>query len=580
MKLTLLFLAAVAAFAQQTYTLGPDSQRQPTVPKGAVTAHTWNMSKIYPGTTRNYWVYVPSQYNAARPAPVMIFQDGAGFITEDGAWRVPVVFDNLIAKGQMPPTIAIFIDPGVLPARGQAEQARFNRSYEYDGLGDRYARFLIEEILPEVGKTYRLSADPNDRAIAGSSSGGIASFVAAWERPDAFRRVVSFIGSYTNLRGADTLIDLVRKVEPKPLRVFLQDGSADLNIYSGSWWMANQALAKSLEYAGYDATFVAGTEAHNTRHGGAILPDALRWLWREYPKPILASKGAGNERHFITEFLDPARDWELVSEGYQSTSGPTVDMDGSMHFADAVASKIFKVSADGSVAMEHQNTAGAAALMFAGDHHLYAAQPGQRRISAYDAEGEEHEVVPGMDAADIAATSKNAIYMTEPSAKRVWLADPQGRTRAVYEGRVGEGPQAPAGVRLSPDEHLLLISDRDSRWVWSFEIQPDGSLANAEPFYHLEALDESTSTRAGAMTLDETGHLYVATNMGIQICDQPGRVVGIIRPPSNAPVTGIAFGGPSLDYLYASAGGKLYRRHLRRKGFFPWQPVRLPRPQL
>ena len=582
MRHALLLFSAAIGFAQQTYTLGPDSQRQPNVPKGSVTKHTWASSQIYPGTTRDYWVYIPAQYNANQPAPVMIFQDGAGFITEDGAWRVPIVFDNLIAKKQMPPTIGIFIDPGLLPARGQAEQARFNRSYEYDALGDRYARFLIEEILPEVAKTYRLSADPNDRAIAGSSSGGIASFVAAWERPDAFRRVLSFIGSYTNLRGADTLIDLVRKVEPKPLRVYLQDGSADLNIYSGSWWMANQALAKSLEYAGYDSTLVTGTEAHNTKHGGAILPDALRWLWREYPRPIATSKGLpGAERHFITEFLDPGRDWELVSEGYQSVTGTTVDMDGNMFFSDAAQSKIFKTAADGSVSIFKDNTGGATSLMYAGDHQLYATQPGQRRIAAYSMpgeggeRGEEHEVVPGMDAADIAVTSTNAVYMTEPGAKRVWLADPTGQVRAVYQGEL-----TPTAVRLSPDEHLLLVSDRDSRWIWSFEIQPDGGLTNAEPFYHLEALDESTATHAGAMTLDETGHLYVATNFGIQICDQPGRVVGIIRPPTTAPVTGLAFGSPNLDYLYASAGGKLYRRHMRRKGVLPWVKVQLPRPQL
>ncbi|MEO8096267.1 MAG: SMP-30/gluconolactonase/LRE family protein [Acidobacteriota bacterium] len=592
MKLAVLLMAVASAFAQQAaspYALGPDSQRNANVPKGAVTQHAWNNSKIYPGTTRDYWIYVPAQYNAARPAPVMIFQDGSGFLPDDGAWRVPIVFDNLIARGEMRPTIGIFINPGVLPARAQNEQARFNRSFEYDALGDRYARFLIEEILPEVSKTYRLSNDPNDRAIAGSSSGGIAAFVAAWERPDTFRRVLSFIGSYTNLRGGDGLIDLVRKVEPKPLRVFLQDGDNDLNIYSGSWWMANQALAKSLEYAGYDSRFVTGTEAHNTRHGGAILPDALRWLWREYPKPIVASKGVqGHERHFITEFLDPAGDWELVKEGYQSTSAPTVDLDGDIYFADAAASRILKIERDGSVATFQENTGGAAAIVFAGDHHVYAAQPGKRRIAAYSMAGEggarseEVEVVAGMDAADLAVTSKGNMYITDPAGKRIWFAEPGGRVRTVYEAATaaGEGVLNPTGVRLSPDEHLLLISDRDSRWVWSFQIQPDGGLQNAEAFYHLESGDESTATRASAMTLDESGHLYVATNLGIQICDQPGRVVGIIRPPSNAPTTGLVFGGPKLDYLYATAGGKLYRRHLRRKGVFPWAPVRLPRPQL
>jgi sugar lactone lactonase YvrE len=173
-----------------------------------------------------------------------------------------------------------------------------------------------------------------------------------------------------------------------------------------------------------------------------------------------------------------------------------------------------------------------------------------------------------MDAVDIAVTSRNGVYMTEPGKKRIWFADPAGQVRAVYEGAI-----TPTGVRLSPDEHLLLVSDSSSRSVWSFEIQPDGGLTNAEPFYSLEAT-------GGAMTLDDTGHLYVASSVGIQICDQPGRVVGIICAPSSAPITALAFGNPNLDYLYASAGGKLYRRHTRRKGVLPWVRVQLPRPQL
>src|ERR1017187_1948380 len=170
----------------------------------------------------------------------------------------------------MPVTIGVFIDPGVLNAASPAQQNRYNRSYEYDALGPRYARFLIEEILPEVGKQYKLSADPNDRAIGGASSGGIAAFTAAWERPDAFRRVLSFIGSYTNLRGGDIYPNLIRKAENRPLRVFLQDGSNDLNIYAGSWYLANQSMAWALEFAGYDVRFEVGSEAHNSKHGAAI----------------------------------------------------------------------------------------------------------------------------------------------------------------------------------------------------------------------------------------------------------------------------------------------------------------------
>ena len=294
-RMKVLAILIPAVLGAQPYTLGPDSQRRADVPKGKVTRYTWAASKVFPGTTRDYWVYVPTQYEAAKPACVTIFQDGGGFISDTGAWRAPIVFDNLIAQRAMPVTIGIFIDPGVRPADAPTQMARFNRSYEYDGLGDRYARFLIEEILPEVAKQYKLSADPNDRALAGSSSGAPAAFTAAWERPDAFRRVLSFIGSYTNLRGADGYINLIRKMEPKPLRVFLQDGSADQNIYSGSWWMANQAMAMSLEYAGYDVKFEPGTEAHNSRHGAAILPDALRWLWRDWPTPIAAGGRGGSD---------------------------------------------------------------------------------------------------------------------------------------------------------------------------------------------------------------------------------------------------------------------------------------------
>jgi Enterochelin esterase and related enzymes len=271
MKLFAILILSAASLLAEEYKLGPDSQPQPGVPKGVVTQYR-QTSKIYPGTTRDYWVYVPAQYKAEKPACLMIFQDGGGIVSDKGTWRAPVVFDNLIAKGQMPVTIGIFINPGILTALSPNQQDRFNRSFEYDALGDRYARFLLEEIVPEVAKLYNLSSDPNDRAIAGSSSGGIAAFTAAWERPDAFHRVLSFVGSYTNLRGGHVYSSLIRKTEPKPLRVFLQDGKADQSIYSGNWYIANQDMASALEYAGYDATFVVGTEGHNGKHGPRFCP--------------------------------------------------------------------------------------------------------------------------------------------------------------------------------------------------------------------------------------------------------------------------------------------------------------------
>lgn len=184
--------------AADDYPLGPDSHPQPGVPQGTVTRHTWQ-SRIFAGTTRHYWTYVPAQYDGTAPAAVMVFQDGADAVKPAGQIRVPVVFDNLIHRGEMPVTIGIFIDPGAFPAVDPRLPARSNRSLEYDTLSPQYARFLLEEILPEVGRTHRLTDDPERRAIQGNASGGICAFTVAWERPDAFRKVVSFIGSFTSI---------------------------------------------------------------------------------------------------------------------------------------------------------------------------------------------------------------------------------------------------------------------------------------------------------------------------------------------------------------------------------------------
>lgn len=279
----LFLLAAPFASADDSeYKHGPDSQVQ-DVPHGKVTKHSWT-SKVFPGTVRDYWIYVPAQYDGSTPASLMVFQDGGAYVNEKGDFRVPVVFDNLIAKKQMPVTIGIFINPGVVPPAKAGGQGRQNRSFEYDTPSDQYARFLEEEILPEVSKEYKLKTDPASRAICGISSGGICAFTAAWERPDLFGKVLSHVGSFTNIRGGDTYPGKIRKTEKKPIRVFLQDGSGDLDNLHGSWPLANQEMAAALKFAKYDYEFVFGTGRHSGKHGGAILPDSLRWLWREDSK--------------------------------------------------------------------------------------------------------------------------------------------------------------------------------------------------------------------------------------------------------------------------------------------------------
>jgi enterochelin esterase-like enzyme len=271
-----------AARAADDYKLGPDSMPQDGVPKGKVSQHHWK-SEIFPGTERDYWVYVPAQYDGSAPACVMVFQDGGNYVnvTEKGQFRVPVVFDNLIHKKEIPIMIGIFINPGVVPAADPKQKPRANRSFEYDTLSDQYARFLEKEILQEVGKDYKLRQDAPGRGICGISSGGICAFTVAWERPDLFSKVLSHVGSFTNIRGGDTYPGIIRKTEKKPIRVFLQDGENDLDNLHGNWPLANKQMAAALKFMKYDYQFVMGTEGHNGKHGGAVLPESLRWLWRE-----------------------------------------------------------------------------------------------------------------------------------------------------------------------------------------------------------------------------------------------------------------------------------------------------------
>ena len=259
-----------------------DSERQKGVPRGKVTTHILE-SQIFKGTRREYSVYVPAQYRAEKPSCVMVFQDGHAYAKEDGDVRVPIVFDNLIHKGDMPVTIGIFVNPG---HRGDAfPESRWkanNRSYEYDSLGDEYARFLLEELLPAVGEKYKLSDKTADRAICGASSGGICAFTVAWERPDAFSKVYSMIGSFTNIRGGHVYPSWIRKTAKKPVKVFLQGGRNDLDNDHGHWPLANEQMAAALKFMGWDHKFVYGDGKHNLQHGGVLLPDALRWLWADH----------------------------------------------------------------------------------------------------------------------------------------------------------------------------------------------------------------------------------------------------------------------------------------------------------
>ncbi len=261
------------------YVLGPDSMPHEGIPHGLVTQYHHTSSLIYPGVGRDYWLYVPQQYNAAVPACLMVFQDGNGYLGQDV--NVPAVFDNLIHAGAMPVTIGLFVNPGDKGPGNPLWGGTDNRSLEYDSLGDSYARYLIEELIPEISGVVNTASQPDRRAICGCSSGGICAFTVAWERPDAFRKVVSHCGSFTDIRAGHNYPSVIRKASAKPLRVSLQSGAHDFDVIFGSWPVANHDMAAALAYRGYDYQFIFGEGGHSLKHGAAIFPDTMRWLWRD-----------------------------------------------------------------------------------------------------------------------------------------------------------------------------------------------------------------------------------------------------------------------------------------------------------
>jgi sugar lactone lactonase YvrE/enterochelin esterase-like enzyme len=556
---------------EENYPAHPDSLVKPGVPQGKLEGPFVWKSEIYPGTERNYQLYIPAQYDASKPACVFVVQDGIGRAKE---WKLPTVMDNLIATGEMPVTIGIFIEPGVVPAPNENAQPRFNRSFEYDGLGDRYARFLEQEILPEVAKTYNLSSNPNDRAIGGASSGAICAFNAAWERPDLFRRVMSTIGTYVGLRGADELSTLVRKTEPKPLRVFLQDGDHDLNIYAGDWFVANLQLLSALEYSGYEVEHVWGKGGHNGKQGAAIMPDAMRWLWKDHPKPIAANF----PKQARVNVLIPDQNWELVSQGHTFADGPAVGPSGEVYFVDVSTSTIFvSKEIEGKIVVEvfAKDSGNASGLMFGPDNKLYACQYNGKKIVRYSLDGKMEVIAENCPCNDL-VVYQHGIYYTDPSNKKIFHLSFDGKKQEVDSGiALGNG------LIVSPDQTLLHVADTDGRFTYSFQIQNDGTLKYKQEYGYLHTPDATSRSAADGMTMDNNGYLYVATALGIQVIDQPGRVNQIISKPQRAFLSNVAFGGPNRDYLYATCGDKVFRRKTNAKGNVSWEaPIKPPKPGL
>ncbi len=574
------FVFVFAASAADDYQLGPDSKPQDGVPKGEIIKFTFDKSKIFPGTTREVSVYVPQQYDPANPACLYVNQDGV-------QWNAPVVFDNLIHKKEMPVTIGVFATPGVVKSSTPTNALdRFNRSYEYDGLGDSYARFLIEELLPEVesrktsdGRAILFSKSPNDHAIGGSSSGAIAAFTAAWERPDAFRRVFSCIGTYVGLRGGERYPTLIRKFEPRPLRVFLQDGSNDLNKYGGDWWMANQTMERALSFAGYEVNHAWGDGGHSGKQGSAIFSDAMRWLWKDWPQPV-QTHTTGNET--MNALLIPGEDWKIAVQSCTFSDGPAANDSGEVFFNDRSTGRMKAGRVAFQIAFEYTGGSKlASGQAFGPDGRLYVVEPRENKIVAYTVDNKSTVIADGIAGNDIVVAHNGNIYVTDPSASRanlpskVWLIKPGGEKQEVDIGlRVANG------ITLSPDQSLLYVDDSRSHWVYSYQIQPDGTLKYRQRFYWLHCRDDADDSGADGMRVDREGRLYVATRMGIQVSDQAGKVQCIIPTP-NGKSSNLCFGGEHFDILYVTAGDKIFKRKLKVQGANAWDvPNKPPVPRL
>ena len=306
MRIFACFALACAAFAQAPtpqgpntdayYKLGPDSLPQDGVPKGKILGPYTLPSQAYPGTQHTYWVYVPAQYAASTPASLMIFQDGQAYMNPEGDVRAHNVMDNLIYRREIPVMIGVFINPGRTPAQPEPNAKEWgdrttNRPTEYNSLDDKYARVIVDELLPVLYKEYNLSKDPNDHGIGGASSGAIAAFTVAWERPDHFRKVLSIVGSFTNIRGGHMYSELVAKTDKKPIRIFLQDGRNDNRgqrpdgTYDEKrdWFAQNVKLMRALTAKGYEVNYSWGIGKHGQKQGGTMVPEMMRWLWRDGP---------------------------------------------------------------------------------------------------------------------------------------------------------------------------------------------------------------------------------------------------------------------------------------------------------
>jgi gluconolactonase len=542
--LTLFFYAFIAgtAFGQSTA----------DIPHGQLSSFTFTESKIFPGTSRLVTVYVPARMDAAKPACLYVQQDGF-----NAGLKFELVMDTLIANKEMPATVGIFISPGtVTPPADNKTIRRPNRGFEYDGVGDRYARFVLDEIIPYVTTKYHLniSKNGNDHAIAGASSGGIAAFNAAWERPDAFSRVYCSSGSFVAFRGGNEFPTLVRKTAPKPIRFFMIAGTQDMENCAGDWTLINLEMEKALKFSGYDYQFHLKEGGHVTGWK-EYFAGAMRYLWRDWPKPVMAGEGAPR----VKDILAPGEQWKLLASGHKNIRGVASNTNGEVFFADSAGNKIYRVTTDGTISPFINNAGHCNSLSIGASGELYTASKVTGKIMRYGADGRLAVYAEGIKVEYILVAPEGGLYVTTSasaaSPSKVWLV--KGGKKLM----VDEGLKSASGLAMAPDRWLLAVADRDSHWVYSYTIAPDGKLENKEPLFWLNVQAWDDDAGATSVCYDQEGHVYTATRSGVQVCTGDGPLQLIIPSPGER-ITAMCLGGKDKNILFAFCGDKIYQRKL------------------
>lgn len=555
------------------YPLGPDSQPHASVPAGRTFQFDLKNSRIFPGTVRTITVYVPAEYKADKPACLYVGLDGLGF-------NVPTVFDNLIAQHAMPVTIAVGLSPGTVDSARPPENPRFDRSFEFDSLSDRLARFLQEEVLPAVeqhrtggGLPILISDNPNDRAIGGGSTGGIGAFTVAWERPDSFRRVFTAIGTFVGMRGGERYYVLVRKTEPKPIRIFMQDGVHDEwpgGPEMGDWWMSNLTMNRALQFAGYDVRHVWGAGTHNGNQAAAVFPEAMRWLWRDWPSPIEAGQSSNP---VLEATLQPHQDWTIAAEGCASVSVLAADAKGKVFFHGGPSGQISD-NAAGEKPVRCQSTERDASFAFGPGNTFYSARA-EGGLQVFSGASAGKVLARNLRIQAFTVRSNGDIYaLTRPMAgtNELWLIASGGKSV-----RLDQDLQDASGLALSPDGLWLFVDQRHSPDGLSYRILSNGGVDARAPFYDFYVPPSADESGASQIAMDRDGRAWVASPMGVQVFDRNGRVAAILPLPGNVAATSLCFGGPSFNTLYVAGGGRIYKRKLRVAGVPPWNPpIQLP----